>query len=173
MFKNIKSKSARRGFTIIEMVVALMILASSVLILSRMKSGNRKRVDKAQYYHKAVLLLERKMAELEFKWSQQNFSSIPEEQNGVFKNEKDFSWSLKTKPFVQLPAEEIIKSLGAEDNTAMYIARTTAAFLSLAVKEAQLTVYYKKGAKRRSAYSLTAYIVDYKRQINLTNPGGP
>ncbi len=157
-----------RGFTLIEMVIALMILSGAVVIVSKMKFGNRQRTGKAHYYHKAVQLLEQKITELELEWSGQNFQSIPEEQNGSFENEKDFSWSVRTQPLQLPPSENMIKQFGNNTNEMVfYVAQTITTFLSQSVREARLTIYYKKD-KSKHSYSLTTYIVDYTNEIQFS-----
>ncbi len=153
-----------KGFTLIEMIVALMILSSSVILLSRMKSGNKNRIDKSYHYHKAVLLLEQKITELELEWSSQSFDSIPTEQKGQFTTQKDFSWSVKTKPLSMPSAEDMFKSLGADSDIVLYIIRTTSEFLTSSIKEVKVTVHYNKH-KKKSSYSLSTYIVDYSKNI--------
>ncbi len=159
------------GFVLVEIVVALMILASSVLVVSRMRFGNQHRVGKAHHYHRAVQLLEQKMTELELQWSQEKLQSIPEDGSGVFEREEDFSWSFKTQS-LQLPsASNVAKQFGLTDDSSIHVAGLTTRLLSQLVWEVKVTVHYKKG-KRKSDYSLTSYFVDYSKDIEVSAPRG-
>ncbi len=157
----------KTGFTLIETLVALIILAGSTIIISRIWSGNKQRVGKIGDHHKIVQLMERKMTELEFDWRKKNFNSIPKEVKGDFKEEKYFSWSVKTQALTLPDPQIFLALLGQGEGMAVQVAQITTQFLSQAVMEAKLTIHYKKGLLK-SAYSLTTYIVDHNKEIQIS-----
>ena len=159
----------KAGFTLIELLTALVILAGSTIIISRIWSGNRQRVGKIGDYHHISRLMERKITELEFEWRKKNFNSIPRQAKGDFKEEKHFSWSVKTRPLSLPDPQSLMSLLGQTQSMALQVAKTTTQFLSEAVLEAKLTIHYKKGSLK-SAYSLTTYIVDHNRNIQISAP---
>lgn len=161
------------GFTLIEVLVALVILAGSMIIISNIWSGNRKRVNKISDYHKIVQLMEHKISELEFEWQRINFKSIPREEKGNFDEEKYFSWSVKTRALVLPNPRHLMNLTEQNQEIVSQIAGITAQFLSEAVLEAKLTIHYKRG-DLKSDYSLTTYIIDHNKEIQISIPsGGP
>ena len=111
--------------------------------------------------------MERKITELEFEWQKQNFNSIPKEAKGDFEDEKYFSWSVKTQPLSLPDPQKIMSLLGQNQDIAVQVAQKTTQFLSQTILEAKLTIHYKKGSLK-SAYSLTTYIVDHKKQLQFS-----
>ena len=168
MFKKISKK---KGFTLIEILVALIILAGATVIVSKIWVSNRQRMTKIDTYHKVVQLMESKMSELEFEWRKIKFNSIPKEAKGDFKKEKYFSWTVKTRP-LKLPDPKHLLNLFGQNQSqgvALQVAQVTTDFLSQAVLETKLTIHYQKG-KLKNAYSLTTYMVDHTKSISM--PGG-
>ena len=153
----------KKGFTLIEILIALVILAGSTIIISRIWSGNTKRVQKISNYHKIAELMEKKMAELEFAWRKQNFDSIPREDKGDFEGEKHFSWSVKTQALTLPNPQSLMNLVGQRDSMTIQVSQVITQFLSQAIIEAKLTIHYKKDSLE-SAYSLTTYIVDHKKK---------
>ncbi len=163
----------KKGFTLIEILVSLVVLTGASIVISRIWTGNRERVTKIDDYHKIVQLMENKISELEFEWRKKNFNSIPREEKGDFKEEKHFSWSVRTQP-LKLPEPKQMLSLFGQSQSqgqgaSLQVAKVTTDFLSQAVLEAKLTIHYKKG-NLKSAYSITTYIVDHTKSISI--PGG-
>ena len=166
----IKSLPKKRGFTLIEILVSLIILAGATMIISRIWFGNHQRVNKIADYHKVVQLMEKKIVELEMEWKRQTFASIPEENKGNFSEEKYYSWSVKTQA-LRLPDPKASLNLEEQQEMAGAVADITVEYLSQAVLEAKLTIYYQKG-DFKSAYSITTYIVDNEKEIQVSLPGG-
>ncbi len=161
------------GFTLIEVLVALVILSGSMIIISNIWSGNKKRVGKIIDYHKVVQLMEQKISELEFEWQRKNFNSIPREEKGVFEEEKYFSWSVKTRALVLPNPQTLMNLVEQNQEIVTQVSEITTQFLSEAVLEAKLTIHYKRG-DLKSAYSLTTYIIDHNKEIQIAIPsGGP
>ena len=161
---------SQRGFSLVEVLSALVILSGVFLILGEIRSGNRKRIAKTGDYYKVVYLMEQKIVELEFDWRKKSFSSIPKEDKGDFSEEKYFSWSVKTQP-LEVPDPAVVMShLGQSDAYATQVARVSAQFLEEAVLEVKLTIHYKKG-DLKSDYSIATYFVDHAKKISFLDPG--
>ena len=161
-----------KGFTLIEVLVAMAILSGSMIIISNIWSGNKKRVQKIGDYHKVTQLMEQKISELETEWRRKNFNSIPREEKGVFDEEKHFSWSVKTRPFEGANPQDLISSYEENSDIVTQITQVIDQFLSETILEAKFTIHYKRG-KLKSDYSLTTYIVDHSKEIQVSIPGGP
>lgn len=158
----------KKGFTLIEILVALVILTGATIVISRVWTSNRQRVTQIDNYHKIVQLMENKISELEFEWRKKNFKSIPKEEKGDFKDEKYFSWSVKTQPLKLPEPKQMLSMFGQSQSqsASLQVAQVTTEFLSQAVLEAKLTIHYKKG-NLKSAYSITTYIVDHSKSISM------
>ena len=161
----------KKGFSLIEILVTLVILSGAMIIVSQIGSGNQQRVKKLKHYSKITQLMEQKISDLEFEWRRKNFDSIPESTKGNFEGEKHFSWSVVTQP-LGLPDPKALMNLSGEsqEGMAIQVAQVTKQFLSQAVRELKLTIHYKKGPLK-SAYSMTTYIVDHNKKIQVS--GGP
>lgn len=82
-----------QGFSLLEVVVALMIMAGGFLTVLNLFSGSVRSVDFSGQYLKAVTLANSKMNELEI----QNFTV--EDSSGNFKNEKNYRWEVDISPY--------------------------------------------------------------------------
>ena len=91
-----KSKSSNlkneEGFSLLEVVVALTILAGGFLTVLNLFSGSVLSVDFSGQYLKAVTLANSKINELEIL----NFQ--PNEYSGKFKNEESYRWEVDISP---------------------------------------------------------------------------
>ena len=59
-------KSSTRGFTLIEVLVAMVIMVGGIVVIANAWSGNFSRIKGARINNVAATLLERKMTALEF-----------------------------------------------------------------------------------------------------------
>ena len=82
-----------QGFSLLEVVVALMIMAGGFLAVLNLFSGSVRSVDFSGQYLKAVTLANSKMNELEI----QNFSV--DDSSGNFKNEENYRWKVDISPY--------------------------------------------------------------------------
>ena len=82
-----------QGFSLLEVVVALMIMAGGFLAVLNLFSGSVRSVDFSGQYLKAVTLANSKMNELEI----QNFTV--DDSSGNFKNEENYRWEVDISPY--------------------------------------------------------------------------
>ncbi|MBL7020509.1 MAG: prepilin-type N-terminal cleavage/methylation domain-containing protein [Nitrospinaceae bacterium] len=92
--ENPKSSNWRneQGFSLLEVVVALTILAGGFLTVLNLFSGSVLSVDLSGQYLKAVTLANSKINELEM------FNFQPSEYSGQFKKEKSYRWEIDIAP---------------------------------------------------------------------------
>ena len=82
-----------KGFTLLEIIVSLTILAGGVLTLVQMFSGSINQASQADRYLNGVYLAQQKFSQLEI----DNFqSTIPE---GTFENHENYHWQLEVLPY--------------------------------------------------------------------------
>ena len=88
-----KRRKAEGGFTLLEVVVALAIMAVGFVTVLQMFSGGVKSVDLSDQYLRAITLAGSKLSELEIK----NFET--EKLSGIFENEERFRWEVNITPY--------------------------------------------------------------------------
>ena len=95
LLENPESNSLKneQGFSLLEVVVALMIMAGGFLAVLNLFSGSVRSVDFSGQYLKAVTLANSKMNELEI----QNFKV--DDSSGNFKNEENYRWEVDISPY--------------------------------------------------------------------------
>ena len=82
-----------KGFSLLEVVVALAILAGGFLVVLNLFSGSVRSVDFSGQYLKGVTLANSKINELEM------LNYAPSEYSGSFKNEESYRWEVDISPY--------------------------------------------------------------------------
>ncbi len=82
-----------RGFSLLEVIVALLIMAGGFLAVVNLFSGSVRSVNLSSQYLKAVTLANSKMNELEI----ENF--FVDDKSGRFENEESYRWELDIAPY--------------------------------------------------------------------------
>jgi prepilin-type N-terminal cleavage/methylation domain-containing protein len=160
------------GFSLLEVLVAVIILSGAMVMLSSSWSGSLMAFRKSQTLTTVAYLLKRKMTELEVKYRPESGLIPPEEEEGNFGDSyKDFRWTMKSK---QLEFPDLSSILTSKDGGANEMMITTikqmTEQISQNIREMTLTVYAKAG-KRELEYSVTAYNVNFAAGVNI--PGLP
>lgn len=85
------------GFTLIEVIFSLLILAIGVMGILQGQSGATRVALRSEAMAQALYLAEEKMTELEIQLRSKTFVGLPEEEKGDFKDEKlkEFKWNRK------------------------------------------------------------------------------
>lgn len=186
---NNNSAANYRGFTLIEVLVATLILSGGIMVLANSWSGNFVRVRNARINNTMAGLLEKKMTEYEIKAKEKPSEELSESESGDFGAKfPGYSWEMKSQPF-ELPnmTGALSSRSGGVDEMTLMIMRTTNDYIKLAVKEMQVTVIYKNKRGRDLTHSATTYMIDFTKEIPMppglgaaapgaaapTNPTGP
>lgn len=163
----------KAGFTLLETMIAMIIMSAGVILLAQSWSASYGRTAKAKISNDVTALLERKMVEIDTEYRGKPLDSIPEEKSDDFGSEyPQYSWTLKSKEFEvpDLAASLTARQGGAQEMLMMVIKQLTE-HLKKTIKEVKVTVIYK-GGKKPVEYSVTTYFVDYSKEIPLGVPGG-
>lgn len=163
----------KKAFTLIEVVLAMMIMASGLFILTNSWAGTYNRLRKTQIQVQLAALLERKVVELEREFRGKSLDSIPEEKNDDFGSEAaDYSWKMEARKLEvpDLTGSLVSREEGADQNM-LLIMKTFTDHLSNSIKEIKVVVTYKDKKKPIDA-SVTFYIVDYDRPLPIPGGGG-
>ncbi|MEO0336832.1 MAG: type II secretion system protein [Pseudomonadota bacterium] len=160
----------QQGFTLMEVLVAIMILAGSLVVVSTSWSGNFLRVKKANLYNNVALLLESKMSEITSRYSGLRLEEIPEQESGDFGADyKQYRWEFKSQEF-EMPdmSAILVKNAGPQgaDEMLLTMIKQMQNYISQSVKEGTVTIYVK-GSGSEVAFSITTYFVDYNRDLQV------
>lgn len=103
-----------RGFTLLEVMVALAILAMGLMALSDVTGGALRNHVRASQLDVATLLARGKMVELEERFERKGFRDFDETEEGTFEADghAEVRWSLQVlRPRVELGPERILSLL--------------------------------------------------------------
>lgn len=166
-------RNNKSGFTLLEVLIAMIILASGVMLLAQSWSSSFNRIKKTQKNVEIAALLERKMAETDMKYRGKSIDGIPETDGDEFEGFPEYSWKLESKEF-EMPdlTSVLIGRDGGVDQMMMTLMKQFSEHLSKSIKEVKITVVYKVKEKEFE-YSATMLFVDYDKQLPLPAiPGG-
>ncbi len=165
----------KKGFTLLETLLALIILSSGIILLTKSWGSSHMRVRKTQLAFEVESLLERKVAELDMKYKGKPIEAIPEEEVDDFGDKyKQYRWKMKSR-LLELPnLAAMQKSKDGEAVnpivTAVFTALTE--HIRRTVKEMKVSVFYKAPEQNKELeYSVTLYMVDYNREIAVPGIG--
>ena len=164
-----------RGFTLLEVLISLFILAGSIIVLGTTWSGNFMRIRKATMYNNVGTLLEQKMVEFEAKYKEKPITEIVEEDGGDFGSDfPQYRWEMKSRE-LKLPdlTPLLVGQEDGADETLISMMKQMTEYLSKVIKEVQVTIYVKSG-DREVKFSATQYFVDYSQDFTgIPGLGGP
>lgn len=162
----------KKAFTLIEVILAMMVMASGLFILTNSWTGTFHRLRKTQVQVQMAALLERKVTEIEREYKNKSLESIPEEKEDDFGSElPEYSWKLVSKNF-DMPdlSPLLVAQEGGADQQLLSLMKTYTEHLSKSVKELKISVIYKDNKKPMVA-DVTIYMIDYNRSLPLPTAG--
>lgn len=152
--------NTRRGFTLLEVLIAMSILAGAIFVLATTWSGNVSRVRNMQVQATMTTLLQKLMTETRLKYEGQ-IDLIPEEEVGEFENLQNYTWRITSREF-ELPnlSSLILSQEGEADQFLMDAIDQFTDHLSEAVKEVTGTVIYSRN-ERTLEVSASTYFINF------------
>jgi general secretion pathway protein I len=111
-----RRRRSARGFTLLEVMISLAILAISLVAISGLNGGAVAMEAYSRRATEATLLLRAKMNDVEEQLQKDGFSDFDDEKRGTFDDEgaRGFAWRAEIlKPDVQLDASQLLNLLGA------------------------------------------------------------
>jgi general secretion pathway protein I len=117
----VTGRTRTRGFTLLEVMVALAILAMGLLAVSDLVSGALRNQARAARLETANLLARAKLAEVEDGFERKGFRDFDQEDEGTFEKEghPEVRWKVHAvKPQVDLGPERILQLLGGGSDLA-------------------------------------------------------
>lgn len=162
------------GFTLIEVLVAMLIMVGAVVMVANAWSGNVARLEKSRINNTTALLLQRKMAEIEIQYKDKSIEEIPEEEAGDFGAAyPQYRWTMESKEF-EMPdlSDALISRDGGAQEELLTIVRTMTEVFNKNIKEVTVSILYtSRRTKKQVKNSITTYFIDYSKDISL-GPGG-
>lgn len=174
----------QQGFTLIETMIATVIMAGALIVIGSAWSGNHMRIEKARVNANMAALLERKMTELELEYRGKPLTQIKDEDSGNFGAEyKQFRWEMRSKEFEMPDMTSVLGGAskdGGNQEMLKLIVTTVSEYVKTAVKEVTVTVYYKspRSKTKEISQAVATYFMDYTKPLSVsgipaagTNPG--
>jgi general secretion pathway protein I len=165
-----KKLNKRNGFTLIEVVLAMTIMASGLFILTNSWSGTYSRLKKTQIQVQLASLLERKVVEIEREFKNKPLDTFPEEKEEAFEGVENYSWKIKTQKLELPDLSAVLES--QQEGTSTDLSSFMKLFsehISKTVREVKIEVIYT-GSKKPISADVVIYFIDYDKTLPL--PGG-
>ena len=165
-----------RGFTLIEVLVALFILTGAIMVIANTWSGNFMRMRKSAYINNAATLLSRKMVEIEAKYKEKALTEIPEDEAGDFgEANAQYHWAMKSKDLVlpDLSALIMAQNDGTADEMLLSMIKQVTEYLSKAIKEVKVSIFLKRVGGKELEFSAVQYFVDYSKDFAMGGGAAP
>lgn len=154
-----------RGFTLLEVLIAIAIIAGAMLVLTNSWSTNLLRVRKSSLYNNVATLLERKMVETEAQYKDKPLGDIPETDGGDFGSDFPlYSWKMKSKDMKFPDISAIMIGSGQGDETLLSMIRQMTDMISKSMKEVRVSIIVKTKRKPLT-FSATTYFVNYDQGL--------
>lgn len=166
-------KNSQTGMTLIEVILAIGVMATGLALLTATWSATYGRMQKTQLNFEIASLLERKMTELELEFRGKPISEIPEEKSDTFgEGLSQYSWRIEAK---ELEIPDLTSTLTSKDGGAdammISLIKQLTDNLGKSVKELKLTVIYSPGQGRKNLEaSVTRYFIDFDKPMNFGVP---
>lgn len=166
-------KSSHRGFSLLEVVLAITLMASALILLTSSWGTSFSRLQKTKKQNEIALLLERKMIEVELEFRDKPLSELPEERGPEeIKGYPDYTWKLTTREF-QMPDLTAAMRQGDENPDPMMeqLVKKMGEYFGKAVKEVKVSIIIKAEKNRpQQEHSIATYFVDHTAELNLGIP---
>lgn len=168
------SRRNRQGFTLIETLIAMVLLAGALIVLGNAWSGSLNAIRKSRSLTTLSLLLQRKMTEYEIKYKDKSGGEIPEGEEGDFGEDfGPYKWKMETRK-LEMPdmSAALTARTGGATETEIMIVKQLQEMIEKSVKELKVTVLWSTNEKVQE-YSLTTYLIDHDQaSIGGGIPGG-
>lgn len=182
--KFLENKKAEAGFTLLEVIIAMAIMALAFGAILAVEGSSINASIRAKQMNIIAMLAKNQMVETEFRIRNKPFDEIPKEENGKFDPPYEtYRWktTIREIKFPQLSqgkqggdnnSNANSTSSGATNDTsnsdmANQVTKLTSNFLSKALREVTVSVIWKQGSKDQN-FSLSTYWVDLNHEFNLT-----
>lgn len=158
----------QKGFTLIEVLMAVGILAILASIIHSTWSGNIVRYKTSKIKIEAVELLQKKIIEIETEFKN-NVDSLPKEkQTGEFEEDKykNYTWEWETQE-INLPDISALMDTENQEPLVVSVLENFRKFLNESIKEVKISVTYKQGKQKPYVFTVPIYLVNFDNEISM------
>ncbi|MCB0348195.1 MAG: prepilin-type N-terminal cleavage/methylation domain-containing protein [Bdellovibrionales bacterium] len=161
------SNESSKGFTLIEVMIALLILAAALTVLNTSSSSSIASVQKAGSLETIAQLLQQKATEYELTYKGKKFEELKESESGDFGSDyPEFRWAVQVDDFPAPNLASMAQQDEGQQEMLLTILNKFSKHLEKAVKEVKVSVFWKPGEKEQE-YSVTFLLVDYETPIGM------
>jgi general secretion pathway protein I len=164
----------QKGFTLIEVILALIVMSAGLFILTNSWSGTYSRLRKTQIQVQLAALLERKVTEIEREYKNKSLESIEDEKEDKFGGDvpDTYSWKMTSKKLEIPDISAALVAQGEGGNDALTtIMKTFTDHLSKCIKEVKVSVINTELGKPLEV-DVTIYMIDYDKPLPIPGMGG-
>ena len=160
------------GFTLIEVLIAMMLLSGSLIALSASWNGSVMAYRKGRQINIITRLLQKQTTEMELRFKNESIVTDQELEGDFGSDYPNLSWKTEIKS-LQFPdlAPVLVGQEGGVDQITLTVIRQMSTQLSQAIKEMKVSVLWKH-RDRVATYSITTYLISYN-QLGLPGGSGP
>lgn len=170
------------GFTLLETMIALLIMVMAFTAILTVESNSIRASENSRRLNIVRMLAKNKVTEVEQEVEGKAFSEVKKEDGGSFKSPyEDYRWSsvVKEIEFPNLTVGAPKSNSGAASSSssagsgtggsdiADFLTKLLTNFLSKAVREITVTIYWKRGTAEQS-FSLSMYWVDLNHEFQTS-----
>ena len=161
----------KKGFTLIEVVIAMLIMVGAIVILYTSSAGNQARIRKSRVYNNVGVLLERKIAEIEAKNIGKSLLEISDEEGDFGSDYPDYRWTFTVQPFEMPDMSQALTRNASASQEMLLVLSQLREVMNKNIVEGTVTVFVNSG-KKEVPFSVTTYFVDWTKDVSLPGIGG-
>lgn len=171
------SADRERGFTLLEVIIALAIMVMAFASILSVESGAIRASEKTRQLNVIAMLAKNKMVETEYAIEGKSFEEVKKEESGTFEAPYDsYRWKKVIKE-IEFPNLALSSSAGGDGKSAGSasegggfadtMTKLVSKFFSKAIREVTITIFWKQGSGEQT-FSLSTYWVDLEHEFALS-----
>jgi general secretion pathway protein I len=160
--KNNSSLLGQTGFTLLEVLIAMAIMALALSSILSVESGSINASARAKQMNIVAMLVKNQMIKTEYEIEGKSFDEVEKEKGEAFEAPYEtYTWKREIKEitFPTINPGSSDPNDQSVDQNAETMAKTISQFLSKAIREVDVSVNWKKDGKDQS-FTVATYWVD-------------
>lgn len=156
------------GFTLLEVIIAMAIMVLALAAILSVESGSINASIRARQANIATMLARNAMIETEYKIEGKSFDEVKKEEGGNYDAPyQDYRWKTVVKE-IEFPKLSFGSNAGGGGQDMIdLMAKLISNYLSKAIREVTVTIFWKKGGGEQS-FSVTTYWVDLNHEFSFS-----